>query len=74
MITKFRIEATHADKELLMAQLEDAAVKVMKLAKDDRGVSEANEPDCEWECTQDVITGSPGQYAGRMVFVLRVDD
>jgi len=69
MITKFRLEGTHQDKDQLIEQLNSAALRVIELAKRERGISEANEPDGEWECVDDFIQGKPGNYKGRMTFV-----
>jgi hypothetical protein len=70
MIKKFRIQGTHLDKEVLQQQLLDTASAIMKTAANTKAVSEAD-LDGEWECTQDVITGVPGKYQGRMVFSFR---
>jgi hypothetical protein len=66
MITRFRIEGEGQDKEELM----DEIVSVVGVTIGYLGgmrVKNGEPVDGEWECTQDVITGSPGAYRGRMV-------
>jgi hypothetical protein len=65
MINRFRFEAMGLDKDLLQEQLEATALKMIAAA------DEINEHRGSWECTDEAITGSPGQYKGRMVFMHR---
>jgi hypothetical protein len=64
MITRFRVEATHSDKDALQEQLLDAAAKIQEVASD-----RVTDPKGAWEITDDRIEGKPGAYRGRMVFV-----
>lgn len=64
MITRFRVEGKHEDRDKLTEQLFSAASKIQAIARDD-----AEDPDGEWEITDDRIEGKPGNYKGRMVFV-----
>lgn len=68
MITRFRVEATHSDKEKLMEQLQDAVCEIMKMSSNVT-TAEESEPHGEWECTDDVISRVNGGYRGRMVFI-----
>lgn len=65
MITRFRVEAEHEDKEQLLDLLPFMA---------SRFIAECNEqPDGEWECTQDVNSFDDKRklHVGRMVLVFR---
>lgn len=64
MITRFRVEAKHEDKDRLQEQLFAAASRIQVMEHYD-----AAELDGEWEITDDRIEGRPGAYRGRMVFV-----
>lgn len=68
MITRFRIEASNKDKEVLQAELQDAATSLMKLIAEPL-VKEF--PNGMWECTQDVTAGVPGNFTGRMIFAFK---
>lgn len=66
IITRFRIEGKGGDKTELVEHLSLAVSRVIsEIDKVDRVTTD------EWECTQDVIAGSPGNYNGRMVLVRR---
>ena len=61
MITRFRVEGRHFDKEKLTEQLFEAANRVREISN--------VPPETEWEITDDRVDGRPGNYKGRMVFV-----
>lgn len=64
MITKFRIEGKGEHKEALDDEISARAQAVMES-------SQQGDLAEDWECTQDVITGRPGNYIGRQVYVYR---
>lgn len=66
MITKFRIEAVGETKHDLAEELQNAAAAVIQLTPE-----ETSEDARIWVTTQDVITGAPGKYQGRVVFSYR---
>lgn len=69
MITRFRIEGKAADQEELREELQNVAVEVMNRLR--VGYEQGSTTMIEWECTQDVIAGKPGNYNGRVIFVYR---
>jgi hypothetical protein len=71
MITRFRVEGVSLDKEDLIELLTWRAQQVIRVIMADPHPLSTLQPDGEWECTDDVISGSPGNYKGRMVFAFR---
>lgn len=67
MITRFRVEAEHVDREKLIDQLSHAAMSIISSMRSFNVRVKGQEG--KWECTSDVISGKPGEYKGRMVLV-----
>jgi hypothetical protein len=71
VITRFRIEAKGNSNEDVRMQLEQISVEIMNRLR--VGYNQGSNG-VDWECTQDVISGSGQNYQGRMIFVYRGAD
>lgn len=61
MITRFKLEADGQTREEVVAKLVEAAEEIFQL----EGTN------IHWECTQDVVAGKAGKYAGRVIWKRR---
>jgi len=64
MITRFRVEGESENKEQLEDDLLRASTRIINEMNEINGWQGG-----DWECTQDVLSGSPGDYRGRMVLI-----
>jgi hypothetical protein len=71
VITRFRIEAKGNSNEDVRTQLEQISIEIMNRLR--VGYNQGSNG-VDWECTQDVISGSGQNYQGRMIFVYRGAD
>lgn len=70
MITRFKIEAEAETKEQVEKDLNFATIEI----QDRFQHSEWNQDRFKWEKTQDVVSGRPGAYKGRVNFVYRSEN